>query len=193
MRVNLLFMSPIILKYLPFCASQLPVSLQCDKRLLAPSLNPFLLRPISFSISAGNRHHINLVFQLKTCCLNLFFSPAGSSLFRVVPLGIIWAFDQVSVTLFNILFRSVFVCLVCVFELLYIWLLSLKRNNTCVHFCTLYACVVGLRVCALCTFKKKRKRKSNSVENELWSMYRYLRFVARSAWVNEIHVQKVLE
>lgn len=142
MRVNLLFMSPIILKYLPFCAFQLPVSLQCDKRLLAPSLNPFLLCPTSSSISARNRHHINLFFLLQPCCLHFFFSPAGSSLFRVVPSGIIWAFDQVSVTRFNILFQSMFVCLVCLFELLYVWLLGLKGNNTCVHFCTLYVCVV---------------------------------------------------
>lgn len=93
---SLLFMSPIILKYLPFCTSQLPVSLQCDKRLLAPGLNPFLLCPVSSSISARNRHHINLFFLLKSCCLHFIYffypSPAGSSLFRVAPLGIIRAF-----------------------------------------------------------------------------------------------------
>lgn len=91
MRVNLLFMSPIILKYLPLYASQLPVSLQCDKRLLAPSLNPFLLRPISSSICAENKHHINLIFLLKPAASIFFLSffPAGSSLFRLVPLGIL--------------------------------------------------------------------------------------------------------
>ena len=153
MRVNLLFMSPIILKYLPFCASQLPVSLQCDKRLLAPGLNPFLLRPISRSISAWNRHHINLFFFCSNPAASIFFPLPQEVVIRVVPLGIIWVFDQVSVALFNILFRSMFVCLVCVFELLYVWLLSSKGET--IHACAFALCTsvwYGARVCAVCMF-----------------------------------------
>lgn len=185
-------MSPIILKYLPFCASQLPVSLQCDKRLLAPSLNPLLLRPIPCSISARNRHHINLFFLLTSCCLHHPPLPQ-----EVVYSGwFLWeSYEHLTRCLwhFNILFQSMFVCLVCVFELLYVWLLSSKGNNTCVHFCTLYVCVVRSEgVCSVYVFKrKKEERKWNSMLNELWSMYRYLLCVVQSAWVNGIHVRKV--
>lgn len=137
MRVNLLFMSPIILKYLPFCAFLLPVSLQCDKMLQASSLNPFLLPPISSFISQTSYKSL---LSAQFLLLHFRFPPTGSSLYRAVPLGVMWLFDHVSVTLLNILFRSMFVC---VFDLLYVWLLSLKSNNTCVcvllHF--LYICL----------------------------------------------------
>lgn len=186
-------MSPIILKYLPSRASQPPVCLQCDKRLLAPNLNPFLNRPISSAIVSRNRHHKNLFRLLKSCPLHFFSLPAGSSLFREVPLGMIWAFDQVSVTLFNILLQSMFVCLVCVFELLYVWLLSSPRNNTCMYFWRFISLVwYRVRASAVCAFKKKRgERKWNSMLNELWSMYRSLLCVVQGAWVNGIHVRKL--
>lgn len=173
MRVNLLFMSPIILKYLPFCASQLPVFLRCDKRLPAHGLNPFLLRS-----NSGSNITQNPIFLLKSATSNFFlflfffFFLGGSGLFRVVPLGIIWAFDQVSVSLFNILFQSMFVCLVCAFDLLGVWLLSLERSNTHPCLCSLYciACAVwGEGVCSV-SFSFLVLRAKEMKFNAIWIM-----------------------
>lgn len=184
---SLLFMSPIILKYLPFCTSQLPVSLQCDKRLLAPGLNPFLLCPVSSSISARNRHHINLFFLLKSCCLHFFF------FFTPLPQEVVYSgwllwesyehFDQVSVTLFNILFRSM--CVKSVYLSCYMFDFSVWRET--IHACSLALCMsVWYRasVCAVCMFIGKRGKEMKF--NAEWIMeYVLLSAVCSSECLSE--------
>lgn len=156
MRVNLLFMSPIILKYLPFCASQLPVSLQCDKRLLAPSLNPFLLRPISSSHLLQEQTSYKTSSLCSNPAASISFSVSLSLLQEVVYSGwFLWeSYEHLTRCLwhFSIFYSRACLCVyVCVYELLYVWLLSSKRNNTSVYFCTLYVCVVPSEgVCSVC-------------------------------------------
>lgn len=160
--------------------------LRCDKRLLAPSLN--LLCPISGSIYARNRHHINHLFLLKSCCLHFFFfSPAGSSLFREVPLGIIQAFDQVSVT------PSIFYSWACALKVC-IWVVLCLTSHfegkqymrAPLHFVCLCGTAWG---CVQSVCLEKEERKWNSTLDELWSMYCYLLCVLQSAWVNRICVK----
>lgn len=52
----------------------------------------------------------------------------------------------------------------CVFELLYVWLLSSRRNNTRLYFCTLYVCVVGYG-----WKDRERERKGNEIQ--CWMNY----------------------
>lgn len=174
-------MSPIILKFLPFCTSRFPVSLQCDKRLLAPGLNPFLLCPVSSSISARNRHHINLFFLLKSCCL-YFPLPVPQ---EVVYSGrFLWeSYEHLTRCLWHFSIFYSGAC-VCVFELLYVWLISLKGNSTCVHSCTLYACVVPSEgVCSVYVYRKRGKEMKFNAE---WIMeYVLLSAVCSSECLSE--------
>lgn len=113
MRVkSCLFMPPIILKYLPFCSSRLPFLSSSSSGVIKGCWLP-VLTPSRAVPSPPATHAATLTprpptqILLPPCFFLLFlplFFPAGSSLFRVVPLGTVWAFDQVSVTLFNILF-----------------------------------------------------------------------------------------
>lgn len=101
MRVKILFMPPITVKYLPFCRTQLSVSLQCDKRFHPPSLNPFLLCPISSR---------SLPRTVPACSVRSF----SASLFRGIPSGTGGAFDQVSDTFQDFILEHVCVFRVCI-------------------------------------------------------------------------------
>lgn len=190
MRVNLLFMSPIILKYLPFCAFLLPVSLQCDKRLQASSLNPFLLPPISSFISQTSYKSL---LSAQFLLLHFVFLPQ-----EVVYTGpFLWeSCDCLTMCLwhFSIFYSGacLCVCLTCYMFGSSVWRATIR---VCVYFCTFCTSVWPQTERGVCSVyikkRKKEERKWNSMLNELWSMYRYLLCVVPSAWVNEIHVRMV--
>lgn len=168
-------MSPIILKYLPFCTSQPPVFLQCDKRLLAPILNPFLSRPISGSIVSWNTHHTNLVFLLKSRCLQFFFSSVclqevvllGGSFGNLVSIwpGVYDTFQYFileHVCVFRVCIRAV-ICLTSQFE---------EKQFLRVLFALCVSCVVQSKgVCSVCAFKKKKIRGGGGNEIQCWMNY----------------------
>ena len=134
MRANLLFMSPIMLKYSPLSSLSLSNMVKgCQLAVLTPScfipfLGPFL-------------RWTDFIQTLFFCCLRLLPSVAGSSLFTLVPLSF-WPgvcdtfqyFIPVHVCVFC------FVCLCC----------HMFDDSTYLYFCTLHWLSVWceVKVCA---------------------------------------------